>query len=113
MQLKRCYQVRAMGPAEVERKIVVFKANKEGHKSSEQVVKKVKFPETFLVLFPRGHSIRVLSKARLIELGLAEDAQVIDMETGLPPPMGGDFSAFNPIAGSISTGNAFVDALGE
>ena len=114
MQLKRRYQVRAMGSAIVERRRVRYVENKKTkHMDSEIVTEKVEYPETFIVMFPRGHSIRVLNRARLHEMGLAEEAQVVDMETGLPPPGSHDLESFTPIYGSLSSGDPLQDALGD
>ena len=114
MQLKRRYQVRPMGPADVERKLVKYHEDKKTKKAvSEIVTEKVHYPETFIVMFPRGHSIRVLNRARLHEMGLAEEAQVVDMETGLPPPGSHDLHDFTPIYGSLSSGDPLQDALGD
>ena len=115
MQLKRCYHVRPMGAAEVERTQVIYKTDKKtGHQVSEIIQKKIHYPETFMVFFPRGHSLRVLSRERLNEMNLQENAQVVDMDTGLPPPQSLEsLSDFAPIHGTVSSGDPFADAMGD
>lgn len=46
--------------------------------------------ETFTVMFPQGHSIRVTSRERLAELGYDKKPRMVDMETGDVIDIGGD-----------------------
>lgn len=46
--------------------------------------------ETFMVMFPQGHSIRVTSREQLAELGYDKKPRMVDMETGDVIDPGGD-----------------------
>lgn len=55
-----------------------------------QQKKVTKEMETFMVYFPHGHSIRVTSRERLVELGYHVKPRLVDMETGDIVDLGGD-----------------------
>ena len=60
-----------------------------GHVAFVREERKVKYPESYNVYFPGGHSIWVASKGDLVRLGLTPDENFeIDLDTGLPviPP---------------------------
>lgn len=50
--------------------------------------------ECYYVFFPRGHSIRVTSKEKLVELGYHIKPRVVDMDTGDIIDIGGDLYDF-------------------
>lgn len=46
--------------------------------------------ECYYVFFPHGHSIRLTSKEKLVELGYHVKPRIVDMETGDVVDVGGD-----------------------
>jgi RNase P/RNase MRP subunit p29 len=46
--------------------------------------------ETFMVYFPQGHSIRILGRKRLEEMGYHLKPKMVDMKTGEVVDYGGD-----------------------
>jgi glucan-binding YG repeat protein len=55
--------------------------------------------ETFMVLFPQGHSIRVTSRRKLEELGYHLKPRMVDMETGDVVDIGGSPYDFDDMSG--------------
>jgi hypothetical protein len=46
--------------------------------------------ECFMVYFPQGHSIRVVGRDRLVEMGYDKKPRMVDMNTGDIVDIGGD-----------------------
>jgi hypothetical protein len=64
----------------VNMRYVKAKGETKGKFVCEEVTEKL--PEVFDVYFPQGHSIRVDSRERLAALGLVDNPDLIDMNTG-------------------------------
>lgn len=85
-KIRARYLTKSLG----KQKVAFKKCSIDPETKSLQMEDTVEEHECFMVMFPQGHSIRVVGRDKLVELGYDKKPRMVDMDTGDVIDIGGE-----------------------